>query len=74
MTYGELPQAPEPGILLFCFVCGAEYSACRGDYFCVDPESEVHCGNCGNPEPLKLVRKEIFYHVSKGADHDQYRS
>ena len=46
-----------PNPMLYCRVCGGEYSAHRGDYFMSDPEKTMRC--CG--QPLRLVRKVTRY-------------
>lgn len=61
MTYDELPTTPAPNTMLYCPHCGAEYSACRGDYFLVDPHSVIHCGSCTSLQPLVLVKRVVEY-------------
>ena len=41
LASGVLVVVPQP--FLYCGVCGAEYSAHRGDYWCADPATELTC-------------------------------
>ena len=49
--------ASYPRPLLFCYICGGEYSADRGDYFMIPANHVLTC--CG--EPLALVVKKTVY-------------
>lgn len=48
-------KGPRP--ILYCPVCGAEYSAHAGDYFLARPDHVFEC--CG--EPMLLVVKTTRY-------------
>lgn len=48
---------PWPHPMLKCFVCGAEYSANRGDYFGSSPEHIFKC--CGRNMKL-VIRRECY--------------
>lgn len=50
-----------PRPFLKCFVCGAEYSANRGDYFMRDGKYVFTC--CKNP--MKLVVKGVTFREVK---------
>lgn len=57
----ETPDGPiriEPRHpLLYCRVCGGEYSANPGDYFAANPETVfTHCGRV-----MALVQKRVVY-------------
>jgi len=56
IRYADLPNAPGPGVLLYCRACGSQYSAIKGDYFLCDQDQEIHCGECTADEPLMLAR------------------
>jgi len=43
--------------ILYCSVCGSEYSANLGDYFMRDPDEVFVC--CG--KPMQLVTKKVVY-------------
>jgi hypothetical protein len=43
--------------ILYCDICGGEYSANKGDYFQCRLDKVLTC--CG--EPMRLVRKTICY-------------
>jgi len=45
------------GEFLHCGICGARYSATRGDYFMADPTMAFYC--CGEPMVLAREHKEI---------------
>jgi hypothetical protein len=57
ITVQELPEQPEPRTFLYCHHCGEQYSAYRGDYFLVAPDSVMQC--CGEPMVLIHVRTVI---------------
>ena len=43
MNYVKLPYPRVRGSFLYCWKCGAEYSADRGDYFWADSEDKAMC-------------------------------
>ncbi len=46
--------------MMFCHLCGSEYSADRADYFMAMPSDEViECHECGYE--MELVTKETLY-------------
>jgi len=47
----------EPRPILYCPICGAEYSAHAGDYFLARPDHVFVC--CG--EPMLLVTKRTVF-------------
>lgn len=57
ITIRDLPENPQSGIMLYCIICGAEHSACKGDYFLGDSDYVFTC--CDTP--MILVRKTIAY-------------
>jgi hypothetical protein len=61
ITVSQLPDlfgARSPVPMLYCSVCGGEYSAHRGDYFAASPGTKMLC--CGD-FPMSLVVKQIRY-------------
>ena len=42
------------GLLSFCTICGAEYSACAGDYWDIPDDKPLEC--CDTP--MILVKKQ----------------
>jgi len=48
---------PGPRPLLYCTVCGAEYSANAGDYWNCSRDMDMLCCD----EPLQLVMKRTVY-------------
>lgn len=57
LTYGDLPENPPPGVILYCPECGNEYSANRLDYF-YGNEPVGPC-DCPDHPPLQLVQKRV---------------
>ena len=57
MIASDLPKRPKPGVLLCCANCQDEYSATRGDYFMLDPDERMSCGECG--DELSLREKTV---------------
>lgn len=53
-----------PRSILYCSVCGAEYSANKGDYFALPDSHVFEC--CGFP-CARVVKSEVFAHVE--GDH-----
>ena len=47
----------EDRAILFCTICGSEYSANAGDYWAYPPDYEFTC--CG--EPMILVNKRTVF-------------
>lgn len=52
-TFGPRP-------MLYCYRCGAEYSANSGDYFLASPDHVFKC-ECHSKSYLRLVLKETQY-------------
>ena len=57
----QLPDQPASGVMLHCPHCWNEYSACKGDYFLLNPNTPMTCGDCDVHPPLRLVRKRTVY-------------
>lgn len=51
---------PQPRPMLYCRVCGMEYSANKGDYFMARPDTVLRC--CHKPMVL-VVKREVFEEV-----------
>jgi len=45
--------------ILHCRECGAQYSATRGDYFLLPPNTPLRCGQCEAPLTLATVHTVI---------------
>lgn len=53
----ELPERPEPGVMLRCDRCGETNSATRGDYFmATGSDAFRHCRRF-----MRLVRRVVTY-------------
>ena len=50
-----------PRELLYCPQCGAEYSACKGDYFMASPE---HVFRCCRRNMLLVTKREVYSEVA----------
>jgi hypothetical protein len=64
VTVADLSDGYEGHVFLYCDVCGAEFSACKGDYFATSADHVFQCdhGGEGNfygmpPVNMRLVRK-----------------
>lgn len=63
ITLADLPElvtregykGPRP--LLYCSICGAEWSADAGDYLSLAPDYQFTCCD----EPMELATKEVRY-------------
>lgn len=62
ITVNELPDSPPSFVMLHCAACGNDYSANRGDYFLLDANEPMICGEC--EAPLFIVTRKTVY------DHD----
>ncbi len=56
----QLPESPPLFVKLYCSSCEAEYSATRGDYFVLDPETVLEC-TCETILKIITVRTVIDF-------------
>jgi len=68
VTVDQLPESTLPeagglgaGVLLYCWKCGGEYSATRGDYWALegDQDKPLRCDVGHRPINLQLVRRVV---------------
>lgn len=52
----DLPEQTD-GVFLYCPKCGERSSATRGDYFMLDPDTKLRCGNHRPLADLQLARE-----------------
>lgn len=65
MKVADLPKRPLPGMVLYCWKCGSEYSAGRDDSVFAEPTDVLKC-ECG--QRLTLVIKRMTYERVKYKD------
>ncbi len=59
VTVAALPDRPPIGVCLYCWHCGSQYSAHRGDYFLRTPDHVMRCSNGHSPVNLLLVEESV---------------
>ena len=57
----DLPEHPRPGVMLYCYRCGGEWSATRGDYFMAAPDHVFRCEHCPRQPTLTLVERRTIH-------------